>query len=91
MAPARKRQARLFYDLDELGLPYGKACDQVDPPLTFDFKADLVPVKRFWRSIGRVEKVYTGHAAGRITINIREADDVERESCASISARPIAR
>lgn len=72
---------RLFYDLDELGLPYGKASDQVNPPLTFDFKADVIPGKNFWRSMGKgkVERVYTGHAAGRITINIKEADDVERE------------
>ena len=43
---------RLFYDLDELGLPYGKATDQVNPPLTFDFKADVIPNKNFWRLDG---------------------------------------
>ncbi|MGE3315860.1 MAG: putative zinc-binding metallopeptidase [Planctomycetaceae bacterium] len=70
---------RLFYDLCLLSLPYGQTADQIDPPLTFDFKADIVPDHRSWRSIGRSEKVFTGHANGRITINIREADDVERE------------
>jgi len=70
---------RLFYDLDELGLPYGTAADNVDPPLTFDFKADVIAPVGFWRGIGKAERVYTGHAGGRITINIREADDVERE------------
>lgn len=70
---------RLFYDLDLLGLPYGTATDGIDPPLAFDFKADVIPADDFWRSAGEEEKVYTGHANGRITINIREADDVERE------------
>lgn len=70
---------RLFYELQVLALPYGQEADHVDPPLTFDFKADVVPENRHWRSVGQTEKVYTGHAAGRITINIREADDVERE------------
>lgn len=70
---------RLFYDLDLLGLPYGTAADGIDPPLAFDFKADVIPVDDFWRPAGEAEKVYTGHANGRITINVREADDVERE------------
>lgn len=70
---------RLFYELDLLGLPYGTAADDVELPLAFDFKADLIPADDFWRSAGDGERVYTGHANGRITINIREADDVERE------------
>jgi len=70
---------RLFYDLVELGLPYGTAADGVEPPLAFDFKADVIPKGDFWRSVGKKQTVYTGHAAGRITINIREADDVVRE------------
>ena len=70
---------RLIYDLDLLGLPYGTAADGIEPPLAFDFKADVIPVDDFWRPAGEAEKVYTGHANGRITINVREADDVERE------------
>jgi hypothetical protein len=71
---------RLFYDLSQLGLPYGTASDGIDPPLAFDFKADVIPKADFWRRGAKTaEKVYTGHANGRITINIREADDVERE------------
>jgi hypothetical protein len=70
---------RLFYELGELGLPYGREGDGVDPPLRFDFKADVIPQGDFWRSMGKREKVFTGHVAGRITINIREADDVHRE------------
>ena len=70
---------RLFYDLGQLGLPYGTQGDGVNPPLIFDFRADTIPKEDFWRSVGKGEKVFTGHANGRITINIREADDVERE------------
>ncbi len=71
---------RLFYDLGELGLPYGTAADGVDPPLAFDFKADVIPKSVYWRSGDTGgEKVFTGHADGKITINIREACDVERE------------
>ncbi len=70
---------RLFYELGELGLPYGAAGDGVDPPLRFDFKADAIPQGNVWRSMGTHEKVYTGHDQGRITINVREADAVQRE------------
>ncbi len=70
---------RLFYMLGELGLPYGTAADGVQPPLRFNFKADVISASDFWRSAGPEQKIYTGHSAGRITINIRESDDVERE------------
>ncbi len=69
---------RLFYDLDLLKLPHGTSADGFDPPLSFDFKADVIPSDNLWRSMGE-ERVYTGHANGHITINIREADEVERE------------
>lgn len=66
---------RLLYTLDRLGLPYADA----EPKLTFDFKADYVPPNNAWRNAGPKEVVYTGHAAGKVTINIREADDAIRE------------
>jgi hypothetical protein len=65
---------RLLYQLKMLGLPLNGA-----PPLSFDFKADIVPATGMWRTIGEQERVYTGHVNGKITINIREADSVERE------------
>jgi len=71
---------RLFYQLDLLALPHGTAADGFDPPLAFDFKADVIPANEFWRTMGPGERVYTGHANGKITINIREADPAERES-----------
>jgi len=70
---------RLLYTLDFLGLPYGTAEDGFNPPLAFDFKADTIPSEGFWRWMGQGDRVYTGHADGKITINIREADSVERE------------
>jgi len=70
---------RLFYDLNLLGLPYGTAADGIKPELAFDFKADVIPKANLWRNLAATERVYTGHADGKITINLREADEVERE------------
>jgi len=60
---------RLFYTLFQLRLPVET---QAESPagLSFEFLADVVP----WGSW-----VMTGHADGVITINLAEADDVERE------------
>ena len=66
---------RLLYTLDRLGLPYVN----VEPKLTFDFKADVEHPGNEWRNAGPSEIVYTGHAGGKITINLREADDAVRE------------
>lgn len=71
---------RLVYALDQLGLPRGGVADGVELPLAFDFKADVIPTNEFWRPMGEAEHVYTGHAKGKITINIREADPVKREA-----------
>ncbi len=72
---------RLLYTLDLLGLPYGKREDGVFPGLSFDFKTDLAGQgqARHWQAMGPDERVYTGHADGKITLNLREADPVERE------------
>jgi hypothetical protein len=70
---------RLFYDLDLLGLPYGTKAQDGRSILRFDFKADINLTNQFWQPLGIQEQVFTGHADGIITINIREADDAERE------------
>jgi hypothetical protein len=81
---------RLLYTLDRLALPYGSepaddspgagsAESSAEPRLSFDFKADVEPPPTDWRDAGDGEIVYTGHADGKITINVREADDAERE------------
>ena len=69
---------RTLYDLDLLGLPYGNAQDNISPALAFEFKGDPIPDKTY-RGMGGGQKVFTGHDNGVITINIQEADDVERE------------
>ncbi|HEV7351043.1 zinc-binding metallopeptidase family protein [Telluribacter sp.] len=70
---------RLLYLLDLIGLPYSSRNEQLELPLSFDFKQDIEPTRLGWLTIGKGEKVYTGHANGKITINIQEADPVERE------------
>ncbi|SMP73878.1 hypothetical protein SAMN06265222_11733 [Neorhodopirellula lusitana] len=70
---------RLLYTLDLLKLPYGTEADGFEPSLAFDFKADKPLEDKRWRSLRKQERVFTGHADGKITINLREADPVERE------------
>ncbi len=70
---------RLLYTLDLIRLPYGSKADGFQPPLSFDFKADTQTKSKWWWALGKEERVYTGHADGKITINLREADTVERE------------
>ncbi len=69
---------RTMYDLDMLGFPYGTEKDGVQPGLVFEFKGDAIP-DRVYRGMGGGQKVYTGHDNGVITLNIQEADDIERE------------
>lgn len=69
---------RTLYQFDMLRLPYGTQEEGVNPPLAFEFKADVVP-DGVYRDSGGGQKVFTGHANGVITINIQEADDVARE------------
>jgi hypothetical protein len=62
---------RLVYSLLRMGLPVVSKTVDPEHGLSFDFKADLSPEGG--------EKVLTGHDSGLITINIAEADDIERE------------
>ena len=70
---------RLIYGLNHMGLPHGARADGFDPGLSFEFKGDSIAPQGLWRSVGPGERVFTGHDGGKITINIREADTVERE------------
>ena len=70
---------RLLYTLDLLALPYGSAEDNFPVPLSFDFKGDVAAKRTLWFFMNKEEQVYTGHSNGKVTINIREADHVERE------------
>ena len=69
---------RVLYDLTMCNFPFGNALDGVQPALLFEFKADIIPNKKY-RGMESGEKVYTGHDHGTITINIQEADDAARE------------
>jgi hypothetical protein len=62
-----KAKRRVLYSLDQLGFRFRRSEVQNGPSLTFHFKAD------------GPQPVHTGHKDGCITINIREASDVERE------------
>lgn len=70
---------RLFYGLARLGLPYGIGGDDIALPLGFRFMTDELPDAGGWRCTGDSDRIYTGHAGGLITINLKEADEVERE------------
>ena len=78
-AALESAKRRLFYTLDLLKLPHGVEGEDIRVPLSFSFMADALPDQGLWRSTANQEKVYTGHANGHITINVKEADDVERE------------
>lgn len=64
---------RLIYGLDLLGLP--RDVSDGPPRLAFQFLSDTEDPRRPSAALRAV----TGHCQGRITINIREADDDERE------------
>lgn len=64
-----RAKQRVLYILDLLGLPFRADDVHEIPSVSFEFKADADADK----------PIHTGHENGVITINIREADDVERE------------
>ena len=64
---------RVVYALLRLGLPLVSKADDAAKGLAFDFLAEPGP------AFQEGPRVLTGHAQGLITINIAEADDVERE------------
>ncbi|MAW95106.1 MULTISPECIES: putative zinc-binding metallopeptidase [unclassified Leeuwenhoekiella] len=61
---------RLFYSLHKLNLPYVFILNNEKLELSFDFLAS---------DPNKPNAVKTGHANGRITLNINEADSVHRE------------
>ncbi|MBD1400493.1 zinc-binding metallopeptidase family protein [Pelovirga terrestris] len=72
---------RLVYSLLRLGLPVMSG--EAEPGgLAFDFLADRGP------AFSERGKVLTGHDAGLITINIKEADPAERERMREEMAEP---
>jgi hypothetical protein len=74
---------RLVYALNELRLPVFSKLHDPERGLGFAFLADAQPQPEFSDRLGGSSRVLTGHNSGRITINIAEADDVEREKMRS--------
>ncbi|BAM02632.1 putative zinc-binding metallopeptidase [Phycisphaera mikurensis] len=78
---------RVLWGFDHQGIPYGGEGSGCSPPLSFRFMADAVPGDEPGQWIpqgpgpdGKPKKpIYTGHASGVITLNLREADSVARE------------
>ena len=72
---------RMCYDLRLIGEPVDEPADagRHALPLHFEFKADPGAEVGQWRPTDGGDPVYTGHADGVITINLKETDDVERE------------
>ena len=73
---------RLVYSLLRFGLPLASRVEDPERGLAFDFLADTGPTFR------EGSAVMTGHSEGLITINVREADDVERERARQSMAEP---
>jgi len=67
---------RVLYMLDTIGLPFRPSGQPGEPILSFEFKAD------------GEKPVHTGHNNGCITINLREADSVEREKARKMFREP---
>jgi hypothetical protein len=72
---------RLIYGLLRLGLPLVSKFEDPGAGLAFDFLADGAGPEE-------TPQVVTGHARGLITINVAEADDVERERARQDMAEP---
>jgi hypothetical protein len=87
-AELESAKRRLFYDLRLLGLPIGTVSNSIEPKLTFAFKEDSISAQDKWRAFRKTEQVYTSHGDGLITINIKEADPVEREKMRVNFAEP---
>lgn len=73
-----RAKRRLLFGLADLGLPLDSVAERPADGLAFAFGADVAPGNRF----------VTGHHAGLISINIAEADDVERERVRTAMGEP---
>ncbi|CAB3752186.1 zinc-binding metallopeptidase family protein [Paraburkholderia solisilvae] len=69
---------RLLYTLVQLGLGFASRASDPQHGLEFEFLEDPV----------NGERIITGHLNGRITLNIAEADDAERERMRTAMGEP---
>jgi len=73
-----RAKRRLLFTLAQLELPLERGPGTREPGLSFAFGADIHPGHRF----------VTGHCEGLISINVAEADDVERERIRASHGEP---
>ena len=80
-AALESAKRRVLWGFDRAGIPWGGTGSGFTPPLSFRFMADALPGDQpgQWIPTGGGEPVYTGHADGVITLNLKEADSVARE------------
>lgn len=77
-----RAKRRVLYYMDLLGLPRGTSAQGFKPALSFEFKESVfIPQDGYESSVllDGSEIVMTGHLNGTITVNLHEADPVERE------------
>jgi hypothetical protein len=68
----------MLYSLSQLGLPIKSKHDDPARGVAFLFLADRESASEFTQPIPAQTPIPTGHAGGRITINLAEADDIAR-------------
>jgi hypothetical protein len=81
-ARLERSKRRLFYAMIKFKLPLESGPDGTSGGLHFAFLSDEIGPD------GAIERVMTGHANGRITIKIAEADDAEREKIRTEMGEP---
>ena len=77
-----RAKRRLVYSLLKLRLPLDRPASGAEQALRFELLGDEIDRR------GKLERVMTGHAQGRITINIAEADDAIREKTRTDMGEP---
>lgn len=73
-----RAKRHMLYSLNQLGLPIISKSEDPSRGVAFLFLADREADTEFTQPIPEQTPVSTGHAGGRITINLAEADDIAR-------------
>jgi hypothetical protein len=73
-----RAKRHMLYSLTQLGLPILSKLEDPTRGVAFLFLADREAASEFTQPIPEQTPIPTGHAGGRITINLAEADDIAR-------------
>jgi len=87
-ARIERAKRRLIYAIDRLGLPLTTREDDPDHGLAFEFLTDALADAAGSDRAAEQKRVLTGHVAGVITINLREADPGAREEMREMLGEP---